>query len=99
MALRCALVEGATARCYAGDGIVARLGPAQELAETEVKLAGAAARVDVRRCANGVPERRCRATLARAVGRDLDDAEPRAASALERRAERAAGRRRARGRP
>ena len=38
VALRCALVEGATARCYAGGGIVADSDPAQELAETEVKL-------------------------------------------------------------
>ena len=38
VALRCALVEGATARCYAGDGIVADSDPAEELAETEVKL-------------------------------------------------------------
>jgi salicylate biosynthesis isochorismate synthase/menaquinone-specific isochorismate synthase len=38
VALRCALVEGALARCYAGDGVVADSDPAAELAETEVKL-------------------------------------------------------------
>jgi isochorismate synthase len=38
VALRCALVEGATARCYAGVGVVADSDPASELAETEVKL-------------------------------------------------------------
>ena len=38
VALRCALVEGALARCYAGGGIVADSDPAAELAETEVKL-------------------------------------------------------------
>jgi salicylate biosynthesis isochorismate synthase/menaquinone-specific isochorismate synthase len=36
--LRCALVEGATARCYAGVGVVGDSDPAEELAETEVKL-------------------------------------------------------------
>jgi salicylate biosynthesis isochorismate synthase/menaquinone-specific isochorismate synthase len=39
VALRCALVEGRVARCYAGNGIVAGSDPASELAETEVKLA------------------------------------------------------------
>jgi isochorismate synthase len=39
VALRCALIEGAVARCYAGDGVVADSDPAAELAETEVKLA------------------------------------------------------------
>jgi salicylate biosynthesis isochorismate synthase/menaquinone-specific isochorismate synthase len=39
VALRCALVEGALARCYAGVGVVADSEPAAELAETEVKLA------------------------------------------------------------
>jgi salicylate biosynthesis isochorismate synthase/menaquinone-specific isochorismate synthase len=38
VALRCALVEGAIARCYAGGGMVADSDPAAELAETEVKL-------------------------------------------------------------
>ncbi len=38
VALRCALIEGALARCYAGDGVVADSEPAAELAETEVKL-------------------------------------------------------------
>jgi salicylate biosynthesis isochorismate synthase/menaquinone-specific isochorismate synthase len=38
VALRCALVEGAVARCYAGVGVVADSDPAAELAETEVKL-------------------------------------------------------------
>ena len=38
VALRCALVEGSLARCYAGNGIVADSDPAAELAETEVKL-------------------------------------------------------------
>ena len=38
VALRCALVDGATARCYGGGGIVADSDPAEELAETEVKL-------------------------------------------------------------
>ncbi len=38
VALRCALVEGRLARCYAGVGVVADSDPAAELAETEVKL-------------------------------------------------------------
>jgi salicylate biosynthesis isochorismate synthase/menaquinone-specific isochorismate synthase len=38
VALRCALVEGRVARCYAGVGVVADSDPAGELAETEVKL-------------------------------------------------------------
>jgi salicylate biosynthesis isochorismate synthase len=36
--LRCALLRGAVARCYAGDGIVGDSDPAAELAETEIKL-------------------------------------------------------------
>ena len=43
VALRCALLTGAVARCYAGVGVVRDSDPAAELAETEVKLAGAAA--------------------------------------------------------
>jgi isochorismate synthase len=39
VALRCALVTGAVARCYAGVGVVRDSDPAAELAETEVKLA------------------------------------------------------------
>jgi isochorismate synthase len=39
VALRCALLRGAIARCYAGNGIVRDSQPAAELAETEVKLA------------------------------------------------------------
>jgi isochorismate synthase len=38
VALRCALLRGALARCYAGNGIVRDSAPAAELAETEVKL-------------------------------------------------------------
>ncbi len=38
VALRCALLRGRVARCYAGNGIVAGSDPAAELAETEVKL-------------------------------------------------------------
>ncbi len=38
VALRCALVEGRLARCYAGVGVVADSDPASELAETEIKL-------------------------------------------------------------
>jgi isochorismate synthase len=38
VALRCALLRGALARCYAGNGIVRDSAPASELAETEVKL-------------------------------------------------------------
>jgi isochorismate synthase len=38
VALRCALLEGDTAHCYAGDGVVADSDPEAELAETEVKL-------------------------------------------------------------
>ena len=38
VALRCALLRGAHARCYAGCGIVADSEPAAELAETEIKL-------------------------------------------------------------
>jgi isochorismate synthase len=39
VALRCALLTGAVARCYAGGGIVRDSVPERELAETEVKLA------------------------------------------------------------
>jgi isochorismate synthase len=39
VALRCALLRGEVARCYAGNGIVRGSEPARELAETEVKLA------------------------------------------------------------
>ena len=38
VALRCALVQGATAHCYAGVGVVGDSDPEAELAETEVKL-------------------------------------------------------------
>jgi salicylate biosynthesis isochorismate synthase/menaquinone-specific isochorismate synthase len=38
VALRCALLHGDVARCYAGNGIVRGSDPAAELAETEVKL-------------------------------------------------------------
>ncbi|MGZ6272128.1 MAG: isochorismate synthase [Candidatus Limnocylindrales bacterium] len=38
VALRCALLRGPVARCYAGCGIVRDSEPAAELAETEVKL-------------------------------------------------------------
>lgn len=38
VALRCALLCGSLARCYAGNGIVRGSDPARELAETEVKL-------------------------------------------------------------
>jgi menaquinone-specific isochorismate synthase len=38
VALRCALLHGRLARCYAGGGIVRDSDPAAELAETEVKL-------------------------------------------------------------
>ncbi len=38
VALRCALLDGARATCYAGAGIVDGSDPAAELAETEVKL-------------------------------------------------------------
>jgi salicylate biosynthesis isochorismate synthase/menaquinone-specific isochorismate synthase len=38
VALRCALLHGNVARCYAGNGIVRDSDPARELAETEVKL-------------------------------------------------------------
>jgi isochorismate synthase len=38
VALRCALLRGEVARCYAGVGVVADSDPAAELAETEVKL-------------------------------------------------------------
>jgi isochorismate synthase len=38
VALRCALLTGAVARCYAGVGVMADSDPAAELAETEVKL-------------------------------------------------------------
>ncbi|MGH2855999.1 MAG: isochorismate synthase [Solirubrobacteraceae bacterium] len=38
VALRCALLRGPIARCYAGCGIVRDSDPAAELAETEVKL-------------------------------------------------------------
>jgi len=38
VALRCALLRGPLARCYAGDGVVRDSDPAAELAETEIKL-------------------------------------------------------------
>ena len=38
VALRCALVQGDLARCYAGVGVVRDSEAAAELAETEVKL-------------------------------------------------------------
>ncbi|HEX8158369.1 MAG TPA: isochorismate synthase [Solirubrobacteraceae bacterium] len=38
VALRCALISGRLARCYAGVGVVRDSDPAAELAETEVKL-------------------------------------------------------------
>jgi salicylate biosynthesis isochorismate synthase len=38
VALRCALLRGQLARCYAGGGIVRDSEPAAELAETEIKL-------------------------------------------------------------
>lgn len=38
VALRCALLTGPVARCYAGVGVVRDSDPASELAETEVKL-------------------------------------------------------------
>jgi salicylate biosynthesis isochorismate synthase/menaquinone-specific isochorismate synthase len=38
VALRCALLDGGLARCYAGVGVVADSDPAAELAETEIKL-------------------------------------------------------------
>jgi isochorismate synthase len=38
VALRCALLTGAVARCYAGVGVVRDSDPADELAETEIKL-------------------------------------------------------------
>jgi isochorismate synthase EntC len=39
VALRCALLRGPVARCYAGVGVVEESDPAAELAETEIKLA------------------------------------------------------------
>jgi salicylate biosynthesis isochorismate synthase/menaquinone-specific isochorismate synthase len=38
VALRCALLTGRVARCYAGVGVVRDSDPAEELAETEIKL-------------------------------------------------------------
>ena len=38
VALRCALLRGPVAHCYAGNGIVRESDPAKELAETEIKL-------------------------------------------------------------
>jgi salicylate biosynthesis isochorismate synthase/menaquinone-specific isochorismate synthase len=38
VALRCALLRGSVARCFAGNGIVRDSDPAAELAETEIKL-------------------------------------------------------------
>jgi menaquinone-specific isochorismate synthase len=38
VALRCALLRGNVARCYAGNGIVRDSSPRAELAETEIKL-------------------------------------------------------------
>jgi salicylate biosynthesis isochorismate synthase/menaquinone-specific isochorismate synthase len=39
VALRCALLSGPVARCYAGVGVVRDSDPAAELAETDIKLA------------------------------------------------------------
>jgi isochorismate synthase len=39
VSLRCALLQGNVARCYAGNGIVRNSDPTTELSETEVKLA------------------------------------------------------------
>ncbi len=39
VSLRCALLDGHIARCYAGGGVVRDSDPVKELAETEVKLA------------------------------------------------------------
>lgn len=39
VSLRCALLRGPVAHCYAGNGIVRDSDPASELAETEIKLA------------------------------------------------------------
>ncbi len=39
VALRCALLRGNVARCYAGNGIVRDSSPVTELGETEIKLA------------------------------------------------------------
>jgi isochorismate synthase EntC len=36
--LRCGLIEGRTAHCFAGGGVVGESQPDAELAETEVKL-------------------------------------------------------------
>jgi isochorismate synthase EntC len=38
VALRCALLRGTVAHCYAGVGVVRDSDPAAELAETELKL-------------------------------------------------------------
>ena len=38
VALRCALLRGPVASCYAGNGIVRGSDPSAELAETEIKL-------------------------------------------------------------
>jgi len=38
VALRCALLRGRHARCYAGVGVMGDSDPAAELAETETKL-------------------------------------------------------------
>jgi isochorismate synthase EntC len=38
VAIRCALIRGRVAHLYAGNGIVRDSVPAEELAETEVKL-------------------------------------------------------------
>jgi salicylate biosynthesis isochorismate synthase/menaquinone-specific isochorismate synthase len=38
VSLRCALLRGAEAHCYAGVGVVRDSDPAAELAETEIKL-------------------------------------------------------------
>ena len=43
VALRCALLQGRLARCYAGDGVVADSDPAAELAETTDYAVGPAA--------------------------------------------------------
>ena len=86
VALRCALLRGDVARCYAGNGIVRDSDPARELAETEVKLAGAAPAARRAEAGHGgdtaSQTRRCSATFAARVAAHLDDARgARAASA------------------
>ena len=79
VALRCALLRGAVARCYAGCGIVARLRPGRRAGRDRDQAPGDAAgagRLSLQRADRlerpRRPARRCRRQVLGAVGADLD---------------------------